>query len=141
MFRRLHLGLDLVDGAILINKVGGPVGAFVFPAHELLGTPHAVGGEHIVALVAQHGEGEVVFLHKLLLFLRRISADADDLNAPLRILPEFITESLALGDSAGGIGLGEEPQDQFPALEVAQGHRLSIGIGEGEIGGLDTDFK
>ena len=111
MLRGFHPGVDLVDGAILINKVGDPVDACVFPPHELLGTPHAVDSEHSVALVAQHGEGKVVFLHTVPLFLWGIGADADDLNVLLRILLEFITEFLALGDSAGGIGFGKEPQD------------------------------
>ena len=141
MLLGFHLGIDLVDCATLINKVGHPADPLVFPAQEFLGTPHTVGGEHVVALIAQHGEGEIVLLYKFLLLLRRISADTDDLNAPLRVLLEFITESLALGDSAGGTGFGEEPQDQLTALEVAQGHRLFIGIGEGKIGGLSAGFK
>ena len=138
---RLHLGIDLVDGPVPINQVGDPMGALVLPAHELLGTPHAVGGKHVVALVAQQGKGEVVFLHKFLLLLRGISTDTGDLNAPFRVFPEFSTESLALGDSAGGVGLGEKPQDQPAAFEIAQGDRLSIGVGQGEGGGLGAGFE
>ena len=135
MLSRFYLGINFVNGPVLVNKVGNPAGALIFAAHELLGTPHAIGREHFMTFVAEHGVIEALLFNEFALFSRRIGADADYLDATLFELPEFITESLAFNGSAGGAGLGEKPQYDLPAAEVLQGNQLFIGIGQGEIGG------
>jgi hypothetical protein len=73
-----------------------------------------------VAFIAEHGIIEALFFDEFALFGRWISADAYNLNVSLLEFPEFITESLAFNGSAGGAGLGEEPQHDLPAAEVLQ---------------------
>jgi hypothetical protein len=82
-----------------------------------------------------------MFFNEFALFVRGISTSADNLDAPLFEFLEFITESLAFGDSAGGIGFGEEPQDNLPAPKVLQRDQILIGVRQREIGGGHTRIQ
>ena len=136
MVGRLHLGIDPVNSSILIDEICDPASSLILATHELFGSPHAVGGQHFMALIAQHGVIEALFLHELALFYGWVSADAYNLDALLFEFLEFITESLTLDGSARGAGFGEKPQDNFPAPEVFQGNQILVGIRQGEIGCL-----
>lgn len=133
--RGLDFGVDLVDGTVRVDQVGSTGDALICPASQLPGSPHAVGLQHVVALVAEQGEAEAVFLYELALFGWLVGTDANDLDAAVFKLMEFVPESLALDGSARGAGSGEEPQDDLTAAEVPKRYRLLIGIRQGEIGG------
>ena len=71
-----------------------------------------------MALIAQQRIGEIVLGVKLFLFGRGVGADANNLDARLFKLLEFITESLAFDDSARRVGFGKKPDHQLAALQV-----------------------
>jgi hypothetical protein len=135
MSRRLDLGVDLMDGAILIDKVGYPAGALILATHKLLEPPDAISGQHLVVFITEHGICETLFLHELALFGGRIGTNADNLNVSFLEFPEFITESLTFDGSARGIGFGEEPENHFLPPEVLEGYRFFISIRQGKIRG------
>lgn len=130
MLSDFHLGIDLIDRTIGIDQVGDPINAFIFTSVEFLGTPCAVGFEHVVVFVAEQGILESVLLHELFLFLWGIGTDTDDLDTTVGKCLEFITESLALSGSARGAGFGKKPENQTAPGEITEGYVISIGIRE-----------
>jgi hypothetical protein len=87
-----------------------------------------------MALIAEHGVGEAVFLNELFLLGGWIGTHTDDPDTPFLELLEFVTESLALDGSAGGAGFGKEPQDDLMTAEVLEGNEVFIGVRQGEVG-------
>ncbi len=98
-----------MDNAISIDQVSNPIDTFVFAASHFLWAPSAVGFEHGMIFIAQHGILKCILLDKFALPGGRIGADAHDLYTCIRKYLEFITESRTFLDSARGRCFWKKP--------------------------------
>src|SRR5206468_4174179 len=73
----------------------------------------AVGEADLAVRVAQQREVVVELLREGRVGLRGVEADPEDLDALLLVLVLEVAEPATLLGSAGGVGLGIEPEDDF----------------------------
>jgi len=93
MFGRLYSGPDLFDPAIGTDKKGHSVRPGIADTHEYFLTPNAVGLHDLLVLIGKEGERQLVFFDELIVFLYRVSADAQDERALFSELRKIIPKS------------------------------------------------
>jgi hypothetical protein len=128
--------MRLGDGAVLVDDVGDAARVLVFRA-----VARAVGEADLALGVADQRERKVELLREALVFFRGIEADADDLRVLLLVLANEVPEPGTLDGSAGGVGLGIEPEDDALAAQVAQADRFALVIDGFEVGRLVSRFE
>jgi hypothetical protein len=129
MVRGLNLGICLEDLSLFVDQVGDSLGV------SRLGViARAVGEAELTAGVAQQREREAELLREGGIGLLIIEARAQDLDLLLREFLGSVPEPFAFDRSAGGVGLGIKPEENFPAAEVPQRERLPFVADDREIG-------
>src|SRR5262245_35222608 len=93
----------------------------------------AVGGADRAVRVADQGEVEVELLGELLVLRRGVEGHAQDHRVLLVVVGLEVAEPATLGGSAGGVGLGIEPEHDRLALEVGELDRIAVRIAAGEV--------
>jgi len=108
-----YFGIDFHDDPCFVNEICRPRDTHVFPAHEFLKPPDAIGFEHGMLLITEKRKLKALLVMKFFLFCRRVCRYTQYLYAPFFKFMEFITESLSLRDSTGCIGFWKKPQYNF----------------------------
>ena len=83
--------------------------------------PGAVGLEHLVGLVREQGDRELVLLLERILGLDRIGRNPDHFGSGLGKSRPKLRKRDQFPGAAGGVGLRVEVQDEFAALEIGEG--------------------
>ena len=120
---RVHLGVGLGDLPFFVDHVGDAAGVFV-----LFGLAGTVGQADLVVRVAEEGEGEFVLFGERLVLGLRIETDAEDLRVLRFVLGLEVPEPGTLARSAGCVGLRVEPEDDFPAAQIAETNGVAVVI-------------
>jgi hypothetical protein len=84
---------------------------------------------------------EAELLGERLVLFDRVEADAEDFDAGLIELLDSIPESTSLLRSAGGVGLGIEPEDDLLVLVVVELHGRSVVGDDREPGCFRSDVE
>jgi hypothetical protein len=128
----VHVGhaVRLLNHALRVDEVGPALGPL--RAALLRGALRLIALADRPVLVGEESEGKPELLSEGPVRLGRVERGAQDLGAGFLELWGSVTEPLALGPSARGVGLDEPPQDDPPAPEVLQLHRVPVLIGQGE---------
>ena len=113
-------GPDGFDFAGFADEERAADDAHEFAPHELLLLPDAEGGDGFVVGVAEQGEIKFEFGPEQGLRFDRVGAGAEDGYFELVELLFCVTKLGRLDDSTGGVGFGEEEEDDALALEVLE---------------------
>jgi hypothetical protein len=125
-----HLRVELQDSPFLVDEARHPLRG---PRRGVLG--RAVGEAETPVGVAEEREGEGELLREGRVVLRPVEGRAEDRGVQLLEVADSITESDALGRSAGGIGLREEPEQHFPPAKVPERDPAAVAGAGGEVRG------
>ena len=125
-----HLRVELEDAPFLVDQARHPLRR---------ACRRVVGGAERDAetpvRVAEQREGEGELLREGGVVGGRVEAGAENRGVQLLEVADSITESVALGGSAGGVGFREEPEQHLPPAEVPERDRSAVARGGGEIRG------
>ena len=125
-----HLRVELQDSPFLVDQARH---ALRGPRRRIVG--RSVRDAEAPVGVAEEREREGELLREGCVVLRRVEARAEDRRVQLVEVADSITESDALGGSAGGVGLREEPEQHLPPAEVPERDPAAVARGGGEVGG------
>jgi hypothetical protein len=128
MIARIHLVIDPRKLAVLIDQETHAARK----SRLAIGTG-AVRHSHAPVGIAKQRKRKVVFLGKVGILLDVIEADAEDLNVVLVEVANLIAEPATLDRSAGGIGLGIEPEDNFAPAQFRESGLLALMTREREV--------
>ena len=128
---RIHLRVRLGDHAVFVDDVGDAFRVFVLRAFG-----GAVGEADLLLRVAEEGEVEVVFGGEGGVFLLVVEAGAEDLGVPGVVLVAEVPEPGTFPRSAGGAGLGVEPEHHLLPAQVGKADAIAFVIGDVEIRGF-----
>jgi hypothetical protein len=106
-------GEDVPHNARFVHHVRHPAG------EQTEGVWHPIELPDLTPLVAEQGEGEIVFLREGLVRFDRVGANTDDLGIEISELLEIVLEGTDLSRAAQGIVLGVEVEDHGLTEEVA----------------------
>jgi hypothetical protein len=121
VFTRIHFGKSFENLSILANQIRNALGIAIAGcfASAVRHTDFPVG-------VAQEGEWKIEFQSKSSIFFDGVEAGTDDLDILGFILSDSITESFAFVCSAGSVGFGIKPKNNFLACTITQREILSF---------------
>jgi hypothetical protein len=131
MPRGVDLGIDREDIPIGADDAGDPP-----RVNRVLGVASAVGEPDAPCGVAEKGEIEAELLRERAVLVLGIEADSQNLYVLLLELPNVVAEPATFGGSAGGVGLGIEPEDYDLSEVVLQPNEISEMIPDLELGGF-----
>jgi hypothetical protein len=119
----------LGDLPLFIDQIGD-----AFRVAILRGFRGAVGEADAAIGVAEEGEGEVELFGEVLVLVRRVEADAEDLRVLRFVLRDEVPEPGTLTRSTRGVGLRVEPEDDLLPPQVAELHMVAVVVEDFEIG-------
>lgn len=112
---RAHFWMRLLDTPVAANDIRDPPRVL-----GLLRVTRAVGEADFPFDIAQERERILELLREGAVVGRRVEADSEDDGAFRQVLGMKIAEPATLEASAGGVGLGIEPEDDILASVVGQ---------------------
>jgi hypothetical protein len=121
MIARVHLVIDAHKFAVFIDQK-----AHTARISRLTISTGAVGHTHASVGIAKQRKRKVILLRKVGILFNVIEADAEDLNIVLVEVANLVAEPATLDRSAGGIGFGIEPQDNFATAQFCQRDLLTL---------------
>jgi hypothetical protein len=121
VMRRIHLGIGGGDSPFAIDQVADPVG--ITRTGALGG---AVCDRHLVIGVGQQFEWEIEFVHERGVTGWIVEAQAENLDAGVLECGVLVAEPATFAGSAGGIGFGIKPQQDFAPAERGKRKRLAV---------------
>jgi hypothetical protein len=131
MPRGVDLGIDPEDLPFGADDVGDPL-----CVGRVLAVASAVGEPDLPSCVREKGEVEAELLRERAVLLLGIEADSQNLDVVLLELPNVVAEPATFGGSAGGVGLGIEPEDDDLSEVLLQPNEISKMIPDLELGGF-----
>ena len=134
-------GPDFLDFAVLADEEGAADDAHGRLAHELLFLPGTEFLDGFVVGIAEQREIEILLFLEGGLGLYGIGAHAKDGDAELVEFWFCVTKLGRFYGSTGGVGFGEEKEEDAPAREVFE-RDFFVFVGfEAERGGFGTYFE
>jgi hypothetical protein len=130
----LYFVPNFLELAIRTDQESAANNAVENSSHEFLFAPSTEGFNHLVRWIAEQREIQFLFGFEALQRFHGISAGTKNRDAELVELPFCVTKLGRFGGSTGGVGLGEEKNQNTLALEVAKGDFSALIGSEGEIG-------
>ena len=112
---------DLLDFAVGADEKGAASDAFEHPAHEFFRAPGTVGFEHFVGRVAEQRKVKFLFGLEALQSFYRVGTNPQNYNIPFVELRLCVTKLGRFKGSTGGVGFGEEKDQDTLSLQVGQG--------------------
>ena len=126
--RRIHFRVRLRDLAFFVDHVRD---AFrVFGGRGVRG---AVGETDFAFRVAEQREGKVELLGEVLVLVRRIETDAEDLRVLGLVLRVEVPEPGTLFRSTRGVGLRIKPEHDLFSAQIAELHAIAVVVRDVEI--------
>ena len=120
MPRGVDLGIDREDVPVGTDHVAHPLGV-----GRVLAVAGAVGEPDVPAGIAEEREVEIELLGEGAILLLRVEADPENLRVLLLELSDVVAEPATFSGSAGGVGLGIEPEDHDLSEVVPQSNEIS----------------
>jgi hypothetical protein len=125
----VDFGVDGGDDAVRSDEV-----ADSFGVHGVGALTGPIEKTDLPAGIAQQREVEVELLREGAILFLAVEADAEDLSILLLVQIELVAEPAALGGSAGGVGLGIEPEDDVLPPVLGEADDVSLVVAQLEIG-------
>jgi hypothetical protein len=118
---RIHLRINGGDFALAINQIADAIG---------IARARAIGGAirdgHLVVGVGQQFEREIKFGRECGIARGIVEAEAENLDVGILECGVLVAEPATFTRSAGGVGLGIEPHQDFAAAQRGERERLAI---------------
>jgi hypothetical protein len=134
-------GPDSFDFPGFANQERAANDAHELASHELLLLPGTVGGDGFVIGIAEQGKVKPVLGFEQGLGFDGIGAHAEDGDFELIELPFCVAKLGRFDDSTGGVGFGEDEEEDALALEVVQGQGFVLVGLEAEGGGFGAGLE
>jgi len=134
-------GPDFLDFAVFADEKGAADDAHGRLAHELLFLPGTEFLDGLVVGIAEQGKIEVLLFLEGGLSLDGIGAHSKDGDSELVEVFFCVTKLGRFYRSTGGVGFGEEKEEDTPACEVFERDFFAFVGFEAERGGFGADFE
>lgn len=135
MSLEVQLGVEnMTDNSLFVDDIGDSAGE----NEEGGGNP--IEFTHLISLITEEGEGEVVFLGKLFMGGDGIATNANHFGSRIAKGGITIPKGAGFGGTAGGVVFGVKIQHHgFLPFKVTEAHRFAVLVFEGEVGGAIAD--
>jgi hypothetical protein len=137
---RLHVLEDVRDLAVGRDEESRSRDAHHFLAVHVFLLDDAELLRDFLLGVGEQGVRQIVFFFKLLLSGRRIGRDPQNDQSGLLQLAVCVAEPARFDGSARSVGLGIEEQHHVVAAELGERSRVSVLVGQSEVGSFRFDF-
>jgi len=125
-----HLRIVAQHASLLVDQAGDAARA---PCGRVV--DRAVAQREAPVRVAEERERKAELLREGRVGLARVEARAQDLRVQLLEIADSITESDALGRSAGSVGPREEPEEDLLPVQIPEADAASVVRRGREVGG------
>jgi len=109
---------NLLDSSVRTNQKSTTYNSFKQTAHELFGTPDAIGFDHFMRGIAEQREIELLFFLEARERSLGISAGAQNCHIVLIEVPLCVTELGRFGRSTRCVGFGKKEQHHALAFKI-----------------------